>query len=80
MHLLRLLLIALACVWGGATEPGCVDKNLECSEWADEGQCALNTAHGEWLRTVACPLSCGRCRWWEGAPAGLGSVGVLIGD
>ena len=47
----------------------CSDRNLECSEWAAEGQCRDMTDHGKFVREVACRHSCGRCRTSKGAPA-----------
>ena len=47
----------------------CSDRNLECAEWAAEGQCRDLTDHGKFVREVACRHSCGRCRTSKGAPA-----------
>jgi len=48
---------AFAARLGAATE--CFDRNIDCSDWAEEGQCDARETR-DWMREH-CPAACGLC-------------------
>lgn len=60
----------------GPTCP-CVDKNANCSRWAQEDQCALNPGYMRAVCPASCPSSSNQSGWVLGAD---GSVATPSGD
>ena len=52
-----MLKILLLIVLASHAESGCVDLNLGCGEWAEEGLCKDEGKFGQWMRE-SCQRSC----------------------